>query len=54
VGRHPRGFLEPEHTRKESTITLLRNYIVAATGRQPKEFEGTMNVQTRGTGGGAN
>jgi ankyrin repeat protein len=54
VGRHPRAFLEPEHTRKESTITLLREYIVAATGRQPKEFEGTMNVQTRGTGGGSN
>ena len=50
VGRHARGFLEPEHTRKESTITLLRNTIVAATGRQPKEFEGTINVQTRGTG----
>jgi ankyrin repeat protein len=54
VGRHARAFLEPEHTRKESTITLLRNYIVAATGRQPKEFEGTLNVQTRGTGGAAN
>jgi ankyrin repeat protein len=54
VGRHARGFLEPEHTRKESTITLLRNYIVAATGRQPKEFEGTLNVQTRGTGGASN
>jgi ankyrin repeat protein len=54
VGRHPRAFLEPEHTRKEATITLLRNYIVAATGRQPKEFDGTMNVQTRGTGGASN
>jgi uncharacterized protein len=50
VGRHPRAFLEPEHTRKESTITLLRNYVVASTGRPPKEFDGTMNVQTRGTG----
>ena len=54
VGRHARAFLEPEHTRKESTIALLRNYIVAATGRAPREFEGTLNVQTRGTGGASN
>jgi uncharacterized protein len=51
VGRHPRAFLEPEHTRKESTINLLRGYIVAATGRPPKEFEGNLNKSTRGTGG---
>ena len=51
VGRHPRAFLEPEHTRKEETISLLKGYIVAATGRDPKEFSGTLNRSTRGTGG---
>ncbi len=54
VGRHERAFLEPEHKRQEETITLLTGYIVAATGRQPKEFAGTLNKQTRGTGGAAN
>jgi ankyrin repeat protein len=51
VGRHPRAFLEPEHTKKDSTVTLLKGYIVAATGRDPKEFAGNLNKQTRGTGG---
>jgi ankyrin repeat protein len=50
VGRHPRAFLEPEHTKKESTVTLLKGYIVAATGRDPKEFAGNLSQQTRGTG----
>jgi ankyrin repeat protein len=50
VGRHPRAFLEPEHTRKEQTIALLKGYIVAATGREPKEFAGSLNRSTRGTG----
>lgn len=54
VGRHERAFLEPEHVRHDSTIGLLTNYIVAATGRQPKEFAGTLNKQTRGTGGASN
>ena len=54
VGRHERAFLEPEHVRHDSTITLLTGYIVAATGRQPKEFSGTLNKQTRGTGAAAN
>ncbi|MEJ1965065.1 MAG: ankyrin repeat domain-containing protein [Gammaproteobacteria bacterium] len=51
VGRQERGFLEPEHTRKDSSVTILKDYIVAATGRAPKEFAGTLNKQTRGTGG---
>ncbi len=53
VGRHERGFLEPEHTRRDSSVTILKDYIVAATGRAPKEFSGTLNKQTRGTGGAA-
>jgi uncharacterized protein len=51
VGRHPRGFLEPEHTPKTSSVAVLKDVIVAATGRAPKEFTGTLNRQTRGTGG---
>jgi hypothetical protein len=51
VGRHPRAFLEPEHTRKDSSVTVLEDHIVAATGRAPKEFSGSLNRQTRGTGG---
>ena len=30
---------------------LLKDYIVAATGRQPMEFAGNLNRATRGTGG---
>jgi hypothetical protein len=51
VGRHPRAFLEPEHSRKENSYTALKDLIVASTGRAPKEFSGTLNRQTRGTGG---
>jgi uncharacterized protein len=51
VGRHERAFLEPEHVPQEATIALLKKDIVAATGRAPKEFAGTLNTQTRGTGG---
>ncbi len=50
VGRHPRAFLEPEHVRHDSTVNLLSGYIVAATGRAPKEFAGNLNKSTRGTG----
>ena len=50
AGRQERAFLEPEHKRYESTIALLREQIVAATGRAPKEFNGTLNRQQRGTG----
>ena len=50
-GKQPRAFLEPEHTKKDETIALLKGYIVAATGQPPIEFTGTLNSQTRGTGG---
>jgi ankyrin repeat protein len=53
AGRHPRAFLEPEHVKKTETMQLLTGYIVAATGRQPKEFTGSLNRATRGTGGAA-
>jgi len=49
AGRQPRAFLEPEHVKRDSTITLLTGYIVASTGRQPKEFSGNLNKSTRGT-----
>jgi ankyrin repeat protein len=50
VGRHERAFLEPEHKRHEETIQLLTELIVKATGRAPKEFQGSLAQQTRGTG----
>lgn len=49
-GKQPRGFLDPEHTKKDSSIALLKDYIVKATGRAPKEFTGVINRPTRGTG----
>lgn len=52
-GKQPRGFLEPEHEKHTETASLLKGYIVAATGKPPIEFTGTLNAQTRGTGGGA-
>jgi ankyrin repeat protein len=51
AGRHPRAFLEPEHTKHEDTMALLKGYIVAATGKPPVEFAGNLNKSTRGTGG---
>jgi len=51
VGRQERQFLEPEHTRKDSSVSVLKDLIVASTGRAPKEFTGTLNKSTRGTGG---
>jgi ankyrin repeat protein len=51
AGKHPRAFLEPEHVRHEETIALLKGYIVAATGKPPIEFAGSLNRSTRGTGG---
>jgi hypothetical protein len=54
LGRQPRGFLEPERARQEESYTILKDYIVASTGRAPKEFTGpAINRQTRGTGGAA-
>jgi len=54
VGRHERAFLEPEHTRKESSILVLKELIFASTGRAPKEFSGNLNKSTRGTRGAGN
>jgi hypothetical protein len=31
-------------------MELLKGYIVAATGKPPVEFAGTLNKSTRGTG----
>jgi hypothetical protein len=54
VGRQPRAFLEPEHTRKDSSYNILKDLIVASTGRAPKEYTGpAINRQTRGTGAAA-
>ena len=54
VGRQPRGFLEPEHARNDESYAILKDLIVASTGRAPKEFSGpAINRQTRGTGGAA-
>ncbi len=51
VGRQPRGFLEPERTKQEGAYTILKDFIVASTGRAPKEYSGpAINAQTRGTG----
>jgi ankyrin repeat protein len=50
-GKHPRAFLEPEHVQHTDTMDLLKGYIVAATGKPPIEFAGTLNRSTRGTAG---
>jgi uncharacterized protein len=51
VGRQPRGFLEPERTKQDGAYTVLKDFIVASTGRAPKEYSGpAINAQTRGTG----
>jgi ankyrin repeat protein len=51
AGKQPRAFLEPEHVPHQETMALMKGYIVAATGKPPIEFVGTLNRQTRGTGG---
>jgi ankyrin repeat protein len=51
AGRYARAFLEPEPKPYQTTIKLLHDYVVAATGREPKEFKGPQPGQTRGTGG---
>jgi uncharacterized protein len=50
-GKRERAFLETEPTKQEATIALLRQYIVAATGRPPKEFSGTLADRQLGTAG---
>ncbi len=51
AGRYQRAFLEPEPKPWQETMDLLRGYVVAATGREPKEFKGPMLQQVRGTRG---
>ena len=51
AGRQPRAFLEPEHVPNVSTVKLLTDYIVAATGQKPLVFAGNLNHSTQGTGG---
>lgn len=51
AGRHERAFLEPEHVKHDDTMDLLKGYIVAATGKPPIEFAGTLNRATQGTAG---
>lgn len=50
AGRYQRAFLEPEPKTWTETVGLLRGYIVAATGQEPKESKGPKPAQTRGTG----
>jgi ankyrin repeat protein len=50
AGRYERAFLEPQPPRRESTIKLLTQYIVASTGRQPLEFAGDLSRQQKGVG----
>ncbi len=51
AGRQPRAFLEPEHVPNVSTVKLLTDDIVAATGQKPLVFAGNLNRSTQGTGG---
>jgi hypothetical protein len=51
AGRQPRAFLEPEHVPNASTVKLLTDDIVAATGQKPLIFAGNLNRSTQGTGG---
>jgi ankyrin repeat protein len=53
AGRQPRAFLEPEHVPNDSTVKLLTDDIVAATGQKPLIFAGNLNRSTQGTGGAA-
>jgi ankyrin repeat protein len=51
AGRQPRAFLEPEHTVYDSSVKLLTDDIIAATGQKPLIFAGNLNKSTQGTGG---
>jgi len=50
AGRYERAFLEPQPPRRESTITLLTQYVVAATGHPPEEFAGDLSRKQKGVG----
>jgi hypothetical protein len=51
AGRTARAFLEPEAAPQKETIKILRDLIVARTGREPQEFKGQLPSQNRGTAG---
>jgi ankyrin repeat protein len=51
AGRTERGFLEPEAAPSQATIKLLREMIVARTGREPLETKTPPPRPQRGTGG---
>ena len=51
AGRMERGFLETEAKPNAGTMKILRDYIFAATGREPKETRGPQPNENRGTGG---
>ncbi|MEO6185581.1 MAG: ankyrin repeat domain-containing protein [Steroidobacteraceae bacterium] len=53
AGRNARGFLEPESAPRKETVKILRDLILAKTGREPQEFKGTLPSQNRGTAGAA-
>jgi cytohesin len=50
AGRYERAFLEPQPPRREPTIQLLTQYIVASTGHPPLEFAGDLSRQQKGVG----
>jgi ankyrin repeat protein len=53
AGRYERGFLATEPKPHQETIALLRQYVVDAPGREPKQSSGPRPRQTRGTAGAA-
>jgi uncharacterized protein len=54
AGRAERGFLEPEKSPNNETMTLLRELILAKTGHEPQEFKGPRLPQAgRTVGSGA-
>ena len=51
AGRYEPAFLAPPPQPLPETIGLLKQFIVAATGREPLEFSGDLSRNRRGTGG---
>jgi uncharacterized protein len=48
AGHYERAFLEPEPPRREPTIELLTQLIVAQTGQQPQWFAGDLSHKQKG------
>lgn len=51
AGRTARGFLQPETGPRQQTMKIIRDLIVAQTGREPLEFSGQAAPEGRGPGG---